>query len=159
VHGIRPRRLHTKSSLSARRWIYSSPTTPSRQRTVWVASLAINLAQSSGMSSAPPNSRTKTDRSRLKKQWRLFSIDEKDEERIDDPVIEPTRLKSVTVGHPFQREILLDPFGLPLSPQPIPDERDPLTWSHGRKMGILAHISIMSFLSQFLANSIVSNHT
>jgi hypothetical protein len=108
------------------------------------------------MPSIPSESRAKPGPNRLRKQPRLFSIDEKDEEKIDDPTPEPTQAKPV-IGHPFQREILLDPFGLPLYPQPVPDERDPLTWSHGRKMNILAHISVMSFLAQFLANSIVSN--
>jgi hypothetical protein len=110
------------------------------------------------MPSAPPGSRAKPGPNRLRKHPRLFSIDEKDEDNIgDDP--DPVRSKPATIGQPFQRETLLDPFGLPLSPQPIPDERDPLTWSHGRKMGILAHISILSFLAQFLANSIVRSRT
>jgi hypothetical protein len=87
---------------------------------------------------------------RLRKQPHLVAIDEKDE---NDLGADPTRWK--TVGRPIQRPILLDPFGLPLSPQPVPDEKDPLTWSHGRKMNVLAHISVMSFLAQFLANSIV----
>jgi hypothetical protein len=94
---------------------------------------------------------------RLRKHPRLFSIDEKDEEIVEDSMPGSIRSKPV-IGHPFQQEILLDPFGLPLFPQPIPDERDPLTWSHGRKMNVLAHISIISFLSQFLANCIVRIH-
>jgi hypothetical protein len=59
-------------------------------------------------------------------------------------------------GRPTTREIELDPFGLPLSPQPLRDPKDPLTWSQKRKICILIHVSIMSFLSQFLAMSIVS---
>jgi hypothetical protein len=59
-------------------------------------------------------------------------------------------------GRPPTREIELDPFGLPLSPQPLRDPKDPLTWSQGKKICILIHISLMSFLSQFLAMCIVS---
>jgi hypothetical protein len=60
-------------------------------------------------------------------------------------------------GEPLpERELQLDPFGLPLSPQPLGDPLDPLTWSRWKKIKILIHISLMSFLSQFLAMSIVS---
>ena len=107
------------------------------------------------MPAIPSESRAKAGPNRLRKQPRLFPIDEKDEERAENQSLESSPWKP-TIGPPLQRAILLDPFGLPLFPQPVPDERDPLTWSHGRKMNILAHISIMSFLSQFLANGIVS---
>jgi hypothetical protein len=60
-------------------------------------------------------------------------------------------------GQPIQRELELDARGLPLFPQPLPDENDPLTWSKRRKFNVLIHISLMSFLSQFLAMSIVSS--
>lgn len=60
-------------------------------------------------------------------------------------------------GEPLpERELQLDPFGLPLSPQPLGDPLDPLTWSRWKKIKVLVHISLMSFLSQFLAMSIVS---
>jgi hypothetical protein len=60
-------------------------------------------------------------------------------------------------GEPLpERELQLDPFGLPLSPQPLGDPLDPLTWSRWKKIKVLIHISLMSFLSQFLAMSIVS---
>jgi hypothetical protein len=119
----------------------------------------------------PPDSQAKVGPNRLRKHQtsRLPSIDEKDVklETIDD-ISQSTYGRELSIieeckpviyppfGQPLQRELLLDPFGLPLSPQPIPDEKDPLIWSHGRKMNVLAHISIMSFLSQFLATSIVS---
>ena len=57
-----------------------------------------------------------------------------------------------------ERELQLDPFGLPLSPQPLGDPLDPLTWSRWKKIKVLIHISAMSFLSQFLGMSIVSNY-
>jgi hypothetical protein len=73
----------------------------------------------------------------------------------------PDNEKYKSTQDPFgelpQRELQLDPFGLPLSPQPLEDPLDPLTWSRWKKIKVLIHISIMSFLSQFLAMSIVSS--
>ncbi|KAF2675338.1 MFS general substrate transporter [Microthyrium microscopicum] len=57
---------------------------------------------------------------------------------------------------PPRRPTKLDPFGLPLEPQPVPDDNDPLTWDQRRKVNILILISLMSFLSQFLAMDISS---
>jgi hypothetical protein len=58
-------------------------------------------------------------------------------------------------GEPVERELKLDPFGLPLEPQPLDDKDDPLSWSQRRKISVLILISLMSFLSQFLAMAIV----
>jgi MFS family permease len=67
-----------------------------------------------------------------------------------------TLLKEYYPPFPQQRprELVLDPSGLPLSPQPLEDERDPLTWPFRRKLGILIQVALMSFLAQFLANDI-----
>lgn len=55
-----------------------------------------------------------------------------------------------------QREVVLDKFGFPLLPQPLDDERDPLTWSRTVKIKILIQSSLLSFLSLFTAYTIVS---
>jgi hypothetical protein len=64
--------------------------------------------------------------------------------------------KPIPFGRPVEREILLDPFGLPLSPQPLPYSRDPLNWSKKKKFWILIQIALQAFLAQFLSNCIVS---
>jgi hypothetical protein len=57
---------------------------------------------------------------------------------------------------PPHREVVMDKFGFPLSPQPLDDPRDPLTWSKAVKIRILIQISLLSFLSLFTAYAIVS---
>lgn len=54
------------------------------------------------------------------------------------------------------REIQMDKFGFPLSPQPLHDPKDPLTWSKVTKLKILIQISLLSFASLFTAYTIVS---
>jgi hypothetical protein len=58
-------------------------------------------------------------------------------------------------GKPIPTDTRLDPFGAPLEPQPVDDENDPLTWTRKRKLIPLLLISLMSFLAQFLAVSVV----
>jgi hypothetical protein len=57
---------------------------------------------------------------------------------------------------PLDRTVVMDKFGFPLSPQPLDDPRDPLTWSPAVKIRILIQISLLSFLSLFTAYAIVS---
>lgn len=49
----------------------------------------------------------------------------------------------------------LDPRGLPLSPQPTDDPKDPLNWNRWLKLMVLAEVSIFSFLALFSASLIV----
>lgn len=49
----------------------------------------------------------------------------------------------------------LDPRGLPLSPQPTNDPKDPLNWNRWLKLMVLAEVSIFSFLALFSASLIV----
>ncbi|KAL6697017.1 MFS general substrate transporter [Trichoderma pleuroticola] len=48
----------------------------------------------------------------------------------------------------------LDPRGLPLSPQPTDDPKDPLNWNRWLKLMVLAEVSLFSFLSLFSASLI-----
>lgn len=61
------------------------------------------------------------------------------------------------LGMGGDRDVLRDKFGFPLSPQPLDDEKDPLTWSNAVKYKILIQISLHSFLSHFSAFAIVSS--
>jgi hypothetical protein len=63
---------------------------------------------------------------------------------------------STPFGQPLQREVIFDPFGLPLLPQPLPDKQDPITWSQKKKIIVLLQVAVFSFLAQFLAMCIVS---
>jgi hypothetical protein len=58
-------------------------------------------------------------------------------------------------GPVSDREVILDKFGFPLFPQPLDDDKDPLTWSKATKIRILVQISLVSFLSLFTAFAIV----
>lgn len=49
----------------------------------------------------------------------------------------------------------LDPRGLPLSPQPTDDPKDPLNWNRWLKLMVLAEVSLFSFLALFSASLIV----
>ncbi|KAL7781798.1 MFS general substrate transporter [Trichoderma afarasin] len=48
----------------------------------------------------------------------------------------------------------LDPRGLPLSPQPTDDPKDPLNWNRWLKLMVLAEVSLFSFLALFSASLI-----
>jgi hypothetical protein len=49
----------------------------------------------------------------------------------------------------------LDPRGIPLSPQPTDDPKDPLNWNRWLKLMVLTEVSIFSFLALFSASLIV----
>ncbi|KAM0253121.1 hypothetical protein ACHAQJ_007397 [Trichoderma viride] len=48
----------------------------------------------------------------------------------------------------------MDPRGLPLSPQPTSDPKDPLNWNRWLKLMVLTEVSIFSFLALFSASLI-----
>lgn len=54
-----------------------------------------------------------------------------------------------------RRALKLDPRGLPLSPQPTDDPKDPLNWNRWLKLMVLAEVSLFSFLALFSASLIV----
>ena len=51
--------------------------------------------------------------------------------------------------------VKMDPRGLPLSPQPTDDPKDPLNWNRWLKLMVLAEVSLFSFLALFSASLIV----
>lgn len=53
------------------------------------------------------------------------------------------------------RPLKLDPRGLPLSPQPTDDPKDPLNWNRWLKLMVLVEVSLFSFLALFSASLIV----
>lgn len=64
---------------------------------------------------------------------------------------------SGTVKHDEETRdpVKLDPRGLPLSPQPTDDPKDPLNWNRWLKLMVLAEVSLFSFLALFSASLIV----
>lgn len=64
---------------------------------------------------------------------------------------------SGTVKHDEQARgsLKMDPRGLPLSPQPTDDPKDPLNWNRWLKLMVLAEVSLFSFLALFSASLIV----